>query len=114
MNKVSLKEFDKAINELPKTNDIVSTFSSVSVKELRKAVERFEYVPSFNDLLEENNRLNNIIDELEKWLESEIDRVIKLINPKKVIKPYGEENYYYENMLLRYKEVLDKLRELKR
>ena len=63
MNKVTLEEFDKAINELPKTNDMVSTFSSVSVKELRKAVERFEYVPSFDDLLKENNRLNNIIKE---------------------------------------------------
>ena len=73
MNKVTLEEFDKAINELPKTNDMVSTFSSVSVKELRKAIERFEYVPSFDDLLKENNRLNNIINELEKDLDYEIN-----------------------------------------
>lgn len=73
MNKVSLKEFDKAINELPKTNDIVSSFSSVGVKELRKAVERFEYVPSFNELLEKNNRLNNIINELEKFMNEDYE-----------------------------------------
>ena len=63
---------------------------------------------------EEIERLNNIINELEKWLESEIDRITKLKSPKRrSIPPYGEENYYYENMILRYKEVLDKLRELK-
>lgn len=56
---------------------------------------------------------NNIINELEKWLENEIERINKLKNPKKGIKPYGEENYYYENMILGYKTVLDKLKELK-
>ena len=81
----------------------------------------------FNALQEENKRLNKkyedavadyeeqkyIINELEKWLESEIDRINKLKSPKKGVPPYGEENYYYENMILRYKEVLDKLKELK-
>ena len=62
----------------------------------------------------EIERSNNIINELEKWLESEIDRIIKLKSPKRrSIPPYGAENYCYENMILRYKEVLDKLRELK-
>ena len=79
------------------------------------------------NLQEENERLNKkyedavadyeeqkyIINELEKWLESEIDRINKLKSPKKGVPPYGEENYYYENMILRYKEVLDKLKELK-
>ena len=94
MNKVTLEEFDKAINELPKTNDIVSTFSSVSVKELRKAVKRFEYVPSFDDLLKENNRLNNIID-----------KAIEYIGLRKEI-CQRQENVIGENILVELLNIL--------
>jgi len=68
---------------------------------------------TIEELKKENKRLNNVINELEKWLDSEIIRIGKLKNPKKGVQPYGEENYYYENMILRYKECKDKLKELK-
>ena len=105
MNKVSLKEFDKAINELPKTNDIVSAFSNVSVKKLRKAVERFEYVPSFNDLLEENERLNNIINELNNGIK-ELDNMF--YETFRI-----SQNGYYSISEWELKDFIDKLKELK-
>ena len=96
------------------------TLDNLIENELKMQTQRFEQKQQeiINNRLKEKDkeieRLNNVINELEKWLESEIDRIIKLKNPKKRSIPlYGEENYYYENMILRYKEVLDKLKELK-
>lgn len=47
------------------------------------AVKLYSLEKQIEEKNKEIERLNNITDELEKWLESEIDRVIKLINPKK-------------------------------
>ena len=41
------------------------------------------------------------------YLENKIDHINKLINPKKNLKPYGEELHLLENSLNCYKEVLD-------
>lgn len=61
----------------------------------------------------EIEKLNNIINKLEKWLESEIQRLEKIQNSKKGVKPYGQE---YNNLTLligAYDNALDELRELK-
>ena len=63
---------------------------------------------------EEIERLNNIINELEKWLEMEIKRIEELQNPaKSKVKPYGEEYNYYTLIIGAYDNALDKLQELK-
>lgn len=76
----------------------------------------------FNDILEKQNldkakeieRLKNIINELEKWLESEIKRIEELQNPaKSKVKPYGEEYNNYTLIIGAYDNALDKLQELK-
>ena len=64
--------------------------------------------------LKEIERLNNIINELEKWLRSEIKRIEELQNPaKSKIKPYGEEYNNYTLIIGAYDNALDKLQELK-
>ena len=70
-----------------------------------------EYV---DDLQKEIERLNNIINELEKWLKNEIKRIEDLQNPaKSKIKPYGEEYNNYTLIIGAYDNALDKLQELK-
>ena len=63
-NKEELKE---ALKNIPKIeNQMVSSMCSISVKELEEAVDRFKYIPSYEDLLEENNKFKNINEELKK------------------------------------------------
>ena len=61
----------------------------------------------------ENQRLNNVLNELEKWLNSEIKRIEKLQNDTKNVKPYGQEFNNYVLIIDTYNYVLDKLNELK-
>ena len=74
-----------------------------------------EYVDKmFKKQDKETERLNNIINELEKWLRSEIKRIEELQNPaKSKVKPYGEEYNNYTLIIGAYDNVLDKLQELK-
>lgn len=67
-----------------------------------------------NNLSEEVYRLNNILNELEKWLEMEIKRIEELQNPaKSKVKPYGEEYNNYTLIIGTYDNALDKLQKLK-
>ena len=63
----------------------------------RKTESKFEY----------------ILTEFEKWLEEEIEKINNLINPKKGIKPYGEELNILETIRNVYMDCKDKLKELK-
>ena len=75
------------------------------INDLLSRIAKLEY---------EVERLNNIINELEKWLKSEIKRIEELQNPaKSKIKPYGEEYNNYTLIIGAYDNVLDKLDELK-
>lgn len=77
------------------------------IKELNRLNKEYERIYNENcklreehnitdiKLLDENNRLNNIIDELEKWLKKEHEN--------------GYEVYY----LMAIQDILDKLKELK-
>ena len=65
------------------------------------------------NLQEENERLNNIINELEKWLSNEIKRIDKIQNDSKNVKPYGQEYNNYTFIIGCYDNVLDKLKDLK-
>lgn len=83
---------------------------------LNKELEKVS--ASHFELFKENKRLNNIIDELEKWLKSEIKRIEDIKNPKHSTtfspKPYGREREYYEIIINSYKYCLDKLKELEK
>ena len=70
-------------------------------------------IEAIKKVLEEIKRLNNIINEYYKWLESEIKRLEKIQNPKRGVKPYGQEYNNYTLIIGAYDNALDKLRELK-
>ena len=61
MNK---EELLKAIENVPKTDSIntISAYNSINVEDLANAVERFNKVPDYNDLLKENKKLEEVID----------------------------------------------------
>jgi len=72
----------------------------------------FDVTNALKEKDEEISRLNNIIDELGKWLNDEIIR-IKNISKKVKVPPYGQEKEYYEKYISSYSMVLDKLKKLK-
>ena len=90
------------------------------IKVYEQEIERlYNIINEFEEWLEVNlanleiERLNNIINEYDKWLENEIQRLEKIQSPKRGVKPYGQE---YNNITLligAYDNALDKLQELK-
>ncbi len=68
-----LDDFDNAINELPKVNNIVSSLNELKVEDLREAVKRFKHIPSYDELLKEN-----------KDYKSRIEKAVEIID---LIKP---------------------------
>lgn len=102
-----------AFNEIVEDNQKLKNevvYSKVEIDRLNKEYERIynencklreEHNITDIKLLDENNRLNNIIDELEKWLRKNIND----INAYFENTPFGVEDTY--------KEVLDKLKALK-
>lgn len=63
MNK---EELLKAIMELPKTetDNLISTMNSINVDDLMSAVDRFDKVPTYDELLKENKKQKEVIDRL--------------------------------------------------
>ena len=55
MNK---EEFLKAIENVPKTDSInpISAYNSINVEDLANAVDRFKKVPTYDELLKENQK----------------------------------------------------------
>lgn len=53
--------------ELPKakTNNPISAMNSISVEDLMEAVDRFDKVPTYDELLKENKKFKQVIDKLE-------------------------------------------------
>lgn len=53
----------------------ISAYGSINIDELKQVMERLKKIPNYDELIKDNNkkdkeiqRLNNIIDELEKYL----------------------------------------------
>lgn len=70
INKMNKEEILKAINKLPKieTNNLISTMNSINVDDLMSAIDRFDKVPTYQDLLNKNNKLEQTLDEIEKYI----------------------------------------------
>jgi hypothetical protein len=62
MNK---EEILKEIMELPKieTNNPISAMNGINVDDLMSAIDRFNKIPDYNDLLKENKELKKQLDE---------------------------------------------------
>ena len=67
MNK---EELLKAIMELPKTetDNLISTMNSVNVDDLMSAVDRFDKVPTYDELLKENKKLKDNWNKLKEFI----------------------------------------------
>ena len=67
MNK---EEFLKAIESVPKTDSInpISAYNSINVEDLANAVDRFKKVPTYNELLKENQKYKEVFDKLNKYI----------------------------------------------
>lgn len=72
-----------------------------------KALNMYGRVPKIWELLEEIERLQNIIKELEKWLEKQHQFIIEIPAFTKEI------SIEHKTMELCYENILDKLQELK-
>lgn len=67
MNK---EEFLKAIENIPKTDSInpISAYSSINVEDLASAIDRFKKVPTYDELLKENQKYKEVFDKLNKYI----------------------------------------------
>lgn len=62
---MNIEEFEELINAIPKVesdNPPVSTMNSINVEDLRNAVKRFKKIPSYQELLEENQELKKQLE----------------------------------------------------
>lgn len=69
MNK---EEFLKAIENIPKTDSInpISAYNSINVEDLANAVDRFKKVPTYDELLKENQKLETEKEQLNSLVNS--------------------------------------------
>ncbi len=63
---MSEEEFAKLVEEIPSVIDKnpISSYYSINVDDLRKAVFRLNKIPNYNDLLKENHQLQEKLDKI--------------------------------------------------
>ena len=85
------EEFLKAIESVPKTDSInpISAYNSINIEDLANAVDRFKKVPTYDELLKENQKYKEVIDKIRK----EINEEYSIMGVKVV------ENYILEDIL---------------
>ena len=92
---MDVKEFDELINALPKVkiDKPISSMNSINVDDLRNAVERFKKIPTYQDLLKENQELKEqqkeFIADLKSMLKNEKDN-FSVARVKDVLEKYKE------------------------
>lgn len=71
---MSEEEFLKAIESVPKTDSInpISAYNSINVEDLANAVDRFKKVPTYDELLKKNQKYKEVIDKIQKIINTEI------------------------------------------
>ena len=94
MNK---EEFLKAIENVPKIDSInpISAYNSINVEDLANAVDRFKKVPTYDELLKENQKYKEVIDKA-------IENIQKMFETG-----FYNDDYYlgHLNQILQDKEV---------
>lgn len=68
------EEILKAIMKLPKlkANNPISTMFGISEDDLMRAIDRFNKVPTYNELLRENKNQKEIIDKAIEYVEKNV------------------------------------------
>ena len=108
MNK---EEFLKAIENVPKTDSInsISSYNSINVEDLANAVDRFDKVPTYDELLKENKKQKEVIDKANKKLNNFID----CCKAEKLESGSDYLHYQYWDMFERFnKQIKDILKEV--
>ena len=99
MNK---EEFMKLINDIPKSNNPspISAYGSVSVEDICNAIDRLNKVPTYDELLKENEKLNHYKLLYQKVKERN-DKAIEFIESKNngICIVNGEEKGAYTFLL---------------
>lgn len=119
---MDVKEFDELINALPKVkiNEPISSMNSINIEDLRNAVERLKKIPTYQDLLKENQELKKQLKELEEQssnaINKQVARGIVLINQQKEFINYlksmlenEKDNFSVarvKDVLLKYKKII--------
>ena len=124
---MDVKEFDELINALPKVkiNEPISSMNSINIEDLRNAVERLKKIPTYQDLLKENQELKKQLEENKdkiNWYENfEINKTIDKLrikhnNQQKEFIEYLEDMLVSEldiftvvrvcDVLSKYKEII--------
>ncbi len=111
------KIIDYVIGEQPLSDEQLEFLNYIEQLK-RENKELKKYCCKRNDCggrIKENHKLTDseVLTKFEKWLEEEIKKINNLINPKKGIKPYGEELNILETIRNVYMDCKDKLKELK-
>lgn len=81
------EEILNAIIEIPKLEKLspISVYNSVNVEDILKAVDRFKKIPSYNELLKENEQLKATLNEIKKFAKLHFELANESV-PKYVIK----------------------------
>ena len=119
---MDVKEFDELINALPKVkiDEPISSMNSINIEDLRNAVERLKKIPTYQDLLKENQELKKQLKELEEQssnaINKQVARGIVLINQQKEFINYlksmlenEKDNFSVarvKDVLLKYKKII--------
>lgn len=109
------EEILKAINELPKVkaDNPISAMNGINVNDLMDAVERFDKVPTYHKLLEENKSLQSqlkakeeVVTKFKQWLEEQKDFI------KNIPVFTSDIANNHLGMIGAYNNSLDKIQEL--
>ena len=94
---LSEKEIDNLVKEImsipveKNNNNCLSSYGSINVDDLIETVKELKKVPTYNELLKENQELKKQLEEWEQYL----------INAKEMLNLQGHDgNYNYDNYML--------------
>ena len=98
------EEILKAINELPKvkSDNPISTMNGINVNDLMDAVERFDKVPTYQQLLEENKSLQSQLKAKEEVIKEAREYIKEHIR-------IDDEYPAYMEMLITERDELDEI-----
>lgn len=99
---MDVKEFDELINALPKVkiDEPISSMNSINIEDLENAVERLKKIPTYQDLLKENQKMKEVIDKTIK----NINMTIEIIKKQ----PTGNDDWILKR-LNSFKFILDEV-----
>lgn len=96
------EEFIKAITKLPKTksSNSLSSMHSINIDDLISTIERFNKIPTYDELLKENQKYRETMDKINSFLD-------------KHDKNAGKLYYKYDNKYL-LSEIKEDIRDILR